>query len=68
MIEQNNKRLPVFIFLHKDVARVRIAMDVTEFEDHLGVHLADLGGDVVRIDPIGAEVVRIVDVPACCIK
>ena len=64
MIEKYDLRLSVLIFLNEDVSGMGIAVDVAKLEDHLRVHLADLGRDGVRIDPMSAEVLDVVNMAA----
>lgn len=54
----------MFIFLNKYIAWVWITVDIAQLEDHLSVHLADLGRDRVRVDPVTGEVVEVIDVTA----
>lgn len=44
---------------------MRITMHVAITEDHLGVHLANLLGDVQWIDFIGFDVFEIIHVSTC---
>ena len=56
------------VLLNENVPWMGIAVNVSKFEDHLRVHLADLGGNDVRIDPVSPEVVNVIDVSAWRVK
>ncbi len=60
MIQQNDDGLSMF-FLDKDISRVRVAVDVAEFKDHVRIHLTDLGRHFERIDLMLSIVFNVID-------